>query len=542
VRIKNYVDSVLSKPHIAETQCRHSNNEPNVEIELIWKELSGLVEDLNSINIENKVNISVVIATKDRYQYLLRALRSVIKQSQRPFEIVIINNGTKFNVRELAFIQDLCHEVPKIQILWEPDLLDISSCRQKGLNLSTSDIITYLDDDNIMWPTWLAEGSEYLKNQKIEFIYGRQLNDKSISVPFQREFDRIRILQHNFIDTNTIMHVKNVGRWTPKVTRLADWNFILNYIQDFPENPIVPIKAISSIYKTDAPNRITSPLYSPFNFLVRLLHDLIPDSSRIRRGRFQFCTICLGASEFSNGGNGRKRSVCPKCGSLERHRTLQIINEVIFAHMAEKDVKGEILEVAPSNCSAKIFKDTARNYRSFDSDPSADSRKCDFVADICAIPVADKSVSLFVALHVLEHVINDQMAMQEISRVLAPGGVCLLQVPLAEYPQFTEESFIEDDELRIERYGQVDHVRIYGEDILDRLIFNGLNCFFISAEDILPDPLLKIFSLNDGFKFIVCTSDKDPEGRKNLGKIRQNLIQEHFKLEIFSELLEINSK
>jgi SAM-dependent methyltransferase len=153
----------------------------------------------------------------------------------------------------------------------------------------------------------------------------------------------------------------------------------------------------------------------------------------------------------------------------------------------------------------------------------------------------DKSVSLFIALHVLEHVNDDQKAMREISRVLSTGGLCIIQVPLSDLPNLTEEIPILDEQLRIAKYGQKDHVRLYGEDILERLRANGLLGVFVSADEVMPSFLRKVYSLDDGMKFIICSNDVGPAGRDLIDGLVKKLRNEYKKLETFSELFTSDS-
>jgi SAM-dependent methyltransferase len=148
---------------------------------------------------------------------------------------------------------------------------------------------------------------------------------------------------------------------------------------------------------------------------------------------------------------------------------------------------------------------------------------------------------LFIALHVLEHVNDDQKAMREISRVLSTGGLCIIQVPLSDLPNLTEEIPITDEQLRIAKYGQKDHVRLYGEDILERLRANGLFGVFISADDVVPSFLRKVYSLNDGMKFIICSKDVGIDGQDLVDSLVKKLNQEYKNLETFCELFTSDS-
>ena len=60
--------------------------------------------------------------------------------------------------------------------------------------------------------------------------------------------------------------------------------------------------------------------------------------------------------------------------------------------------------------------------------------------------------------------------MSELHRVLAPGGMAILMVPIAlDHATTDEDPSVTDPQERIRRFGQFDHVRLYGRDYVDRL-------------------------------------------------------------------------
>jgi ubiquinone/menaquinone biosynthesis C-methylase UbiE len=74
----------------------------------------------------------------------------------------------------------------------------------------------------------------------------------------------------------------------------------------------------------------------------------------------------------------------------------------------------------------------------------------------------------------LEHIPNDTKAMQELYRVLKPGGKALLQVPLNTALEETfEDDSIVDKATRTKVFGQYDHVRVYGKDYFEKLRQTG---------------------------------------------------------------------
>ncbi|HEX2535068.1 MAG TPA: methyltransferase domain-containing protein, partial [Chitinophagaceae bacterium] len=107
-------------------------------------------------------------------------------------------------------------------------------------------------------------------------------------------------------------------------------------------------------------------------------------------------------------------------------------------------------------------------------------------ADLMQLPFPDGSFDGVVANHILEHVPDDRHALQEIRRVLQPGGFALLQVPFSRQLKSTlEEPGIRDAVRQAAQFGQRDHVRIYAfGDYLERLRGAGLSPQYIPHEDL----------------------------------------------------------
>ena len=89
--------------------------------------------------------------------------------------------------------------------------------------------------------------------------------------------------------------------------------------------------------------------------------------------------------------------------------------------------------------------------------------------DITNLPVANHFFDRIICYHILEHITNDIKAMQELYRVLKPGGVALIQTPFKE-GEISEDPNIMLPEERLAHFGQEDHIRIYSvTGLLNRL-------------------------------------------------------------------------
>jgi len=87
--------------------------------------------------------------------------------------------------------------------------------------------------------------------------------------------------------------------------------------------------------------------------------------------------------------------------------------------------------------------------------------------------------------------------LQEIYRCLKPGGLALLQVPYSESLHTTfEDPGVETPLARLNAYGQEDHLRLFGRDVVDRLCSTGLVSCVRQHEDLLPDVDTTVFGVN----------------------------------------------
>jgi len=162
--------------------------------------------------------------------------------------------------------------------------------------------------------------------------------------------------------------------------------------------------------------------------------------------------------------NLRENALCPGTLSLERHRLLWLYlsRETDFLTRSLR-----VLHIAPEQVFYTKFK-TLDNWAYTTTD--LHSPLADVKADICALPFKNEEYDLIFCNHVLEHIPNDQKAMEELYRVLKKGGALIAQVPLDESREITfEDDSITDKKERTRIFGQYDHVRIYGIDYYSRL-------------------------------------------------------------------------
>ena len=192
------------------------------------------------------------------------------------------------------------------------------------------------------------------------------------------------------------------------------------------------------------------------------------------------CSVCGYRGRFRAAGKPRRIDArCPQCGSAERYRLLALWLEREGGFLRGAST----LHFAPEAGLAALLKTRVGAYRSADIAPG----RADLVLNIEAIDAPDGSYDCVVCSHVLEHV-DDKKALPEIYRVLKPGGVALIMLPLVEgWAKTYENEKVTTPEERKRHFGQSDHVRFYGADVRDRIRAAGfqLDEFTAEGEDVL---------------------------------------------------------
>lgn len=183
-----------------------------------------------------------------------------------------------------------------------------------------------------------------------------------------------------------------------------------------------------------------------------------------------------GFRKFLPYGYGKQRPnvLSPSTLSLERHRLLWLYlkNETNF-FQPETGSTLRVLHFAPEQAFYKRFRKLKHlDYTTTD----LESPLADIKADICELPFQDNQFDIILCNHVLEHIPDDTKAMQELYRILKPGGFGVFQIPqdLKRATTFEDDS-ITDKKERARIFGQYDHVRIYGRDYFDKLRSVGFN-------------------------------------------------------------------
>ena len=108
--------------------------------------------------------ISVVIATYERRELLLRCVDALLRQTLPPtrFEIVIVDDGSSRATREYVMgalsTRRRMRHAPTLRFLWLPLNRGPAAARNHGILAARGSVIAFTDDDTLPRPNWLEAG------------------------------------------------------------------------------------------------------------------------------------------------------------------------------------------------------------------------------------------------------------------------------------------------------------------------------------------------------------------------------------------------
>ncbi|OGZ02428.1 MAG: hypothetical protein A2430_02025 [Candidatus Liptonbacteria bacterium RIFOXYC1_FULL_36_8] len=179
-----------------------------------------------------KPKISVLMSVYNGKKYLKEAIDSILNQTFRDFEFIIINDGSTDTTADILS----SYSDPRLKIITNPVNLDLTKSLNIGLNLAKGEFIARQDADDLSLPNRLEKQLSFMeKNKDISLIgsWAKIIDNKGQFVknnysPSDSDFLKFQI---NFIKNPLIHSSIFFKRDILKEVKQYDKNFI--YAQDF---------------------------------------------------------------------------------------------------------------------------------------------------------------------------------------------------------------------------------------------------------------------------------------------------------------------
>jgi glycosyltransferase involved in cell wall biosynthesis len=199
------------------------------------------------MNKENRL-VSIIVRTKDRPKLLNKALQSIVVQTYRPVEVVLVNDGgCDLDIEELkGFLGDIALNYIRLE-----KNTGRAHAGNVGIENAKGHYIGFLDDDDEFYPEHVMTLVSFLSNQShykvaytnTEMIFNEFSTEKTRMADvkkniFSKDFSYNALLFSNYIPFNSIIFYREIldsTTWLDETLDLyEDWNFLIKIGQIYP--------------------------------------------------------------------------------------------------------------------------------------------------------------------------------------------------------------------------------------------------------------------------------------------------------------------
>jgi len=175
--------------------------------------------------------ISVILSTYNRADRLKKAIKSVLNQTYKDLELIIVDDNSKDNTKKVvnSFKDDRIKYIKRTK-----NFGNDTKPKNEGILASTGEYIAFLDDDNEFRPDHLIILLKKMKeDERFDIIYGdRWLTDETGRITPQlgisKDYDPAFLMQRNYIDTSDVLIKRealfDVGGFDERYKKYIDWN------------------------------------------------------------------------------------------------------------------------------------------------------------------------------------------------------------------------------------------------------------------------------------------------------------------------------
>ena len=186
--------------------------------------------------MDQSIEFSIVMPVWNRSDTVVRSLQSVLCQTYKNFELIIVDDGSDDNLEEVISPY-LCEQV----IFHRIPHSGVCAARNFALTRARGEYIAYLDSDNIWYPRFLSVMHTALMSGKEPEMAAYCMCNFYRVIPIinkvflravrGKEFNFEKLLRRNYIDLNTFVHsrtcIQEIGLFDETLKRLVDWDYIV---------------------------------------------------------------------------------------------------------------------------------------------------------------------------------------------------------------------------------------------------------------------------------------------------------------------------
>ena len=255
--------------------------------------------------------VSIVTRTKDRPVLLRRAVASVLEQTLRSWEMIIVNDGGKPGPVNALVRAAAGRARGRIRVIHNRESLGMEAASNRALEVVRGDYVVIHDDDDSWEKTFLAEGVAHLdaadsavggvvthSTRVTEHLKGRKVRIERHD-PYTPGLQCITLMamgRTNMFPPIAFLYRRSalavVGVYRPDLPVLGDWEFNLRFLTEY-QIEVIPRPLANYHIRPSTPNGIYSNsvvgglnLHQKFD--TRLRNQLLRDDIKAGRSGLGF--------------------------------------------------------------------------------------------------------------------------------------------------------------------------------------------------------------------------------------------------------------
>lgn len=255
----------------------------------------------------NRKTVSVIIPTYKRPENLIRAIDSVIKQTYKPIEIIVVDDnglGTEWQIYTYNILKKYIEENRIIYITHDKNK-NGAAARNTGLKYSTGEYINFLDDDDIFEASKIEKQVNCLEKYNNEYgacycnlvVIGSK---RTFTTQNKKEGNIVEdmLTEDAVFNTSSILfkrqHIEAIQGFDESFKRHQDWEMLVRYFRYY---KICLVKDVL-LKKIVTPNIITENPLAAIEYKEKFLNTYKSDFNQMPRKndiyRRQYEQLALG--------------------------------------------------------------------------------------------------------------------------------------------------------------------------------------------------------------------------------------------------------
>ena len=215
----------------------------------------------NSQNVENVVSFSIIIPVYNTEKYLSRCLDSVVNQTFRNIEIIIVNDASQGNCKEI--VEEYLKKDNRIKYIEHSENKSLLQARRTGNINSTGKYIMYVDSDDEIEINACEEIYKIVSKEDFDIVsFGTKVisNDKTKFIGWALSTNRFNI-NSKFLLAEVINQRISHNMWN-KVFHRRIIEKLIEYISDIQiMNAEDMLQCLIAFYFSKSYKVIQKPLY-----------------------------------------------------------------------------------------------------------------------------------------------------------------------------------------------------------------------------------------------------------------------------------------